>query len=100
MSWEQRNLPRDLNQLAGMEVNDKMQKPKQAMYHYPAHPKVMVSITTPDGELLDRFPVSDYRDPDADAEYENVGSATSQMLLAQRIARYVTRLDREIGRVP
>jgi hypothetical protein len=67
---------------------------------FPKHLVVVVNITTPDGELLDRFPVTHWRyeeryedikgGPDSGLEdCECVGSNASQSLLVERIARYV-----------
>jgi len=54
-------------------------------------PLVYVSITTPDGELLDRFAVTHWRAEIDDAvdDFENIGSHAANSLLAQRIERYL-----------
>lgn len=64
---------------------------------YPQHAVVMVNVTTPDGELLDRFPVTHWENVAAQTglgeddldNAECVGSNASQSLLCERIARYV-----------
>jgi hypothetical protein len=50
---------------------------------------VWVSVTTGDGELLDRFPVCHWRTELEDDDQENVGSPAARSLLSERIQRYV-----------
>jgi hypothetical protein len=69
---------------------------------YDAHKFIKLSITTPDGELLDSFYVADWRvehfdgleqygqNPD-DVDAESVHSRASEALLTERIRRYVLR---------
>jgi hypothetical protein len=53
--------------------------------------KVMVSITTADGEVLDSFPVCHFRSTEAESEEdaECIGSNATESLLVARIRRYV-----------
>lgn len=52
---------------------------------------IKISITTEDGELLDMFLVTDFRNEVAPGvgDYEYVGSSLSNQLLAQRIQQNV-----------
>jgi len=57
-------------------------------------PSVRLTITTPDGDILDQFPVCHWRDQSGLSDDENdnaecVGSPASRALLCERIERYV-----------
>jgi hypothetical protein len=53
------------------------------------HPVVYVTITTPEGLILDRFPVCHWQRDLADEDQQNVGSPRDAQLLAERVAQYV-----------
>lgn len=55
--------------------------------------EIRITITTPDGTVLDQFPVCDWRhELDAD-DFECTGSTASESVLAQRIRHWVEKAN-------